>query len=251
MDGVSTQASLVHDMHAQRDAGDMADQLSSIDHRQMDHSKMDQGQMMEPSQIDHSQMDHSSPGNLGMGHGMMMYFHGGYAETILFSFWQIDSVAGLLGSMLGIFLLTMLYEGLKVYREYLLQRALTKGTIIRSQTASRGSRDVPRLGAPREGNGTAPLAGNPEDGEFNGACHPSTSEIVVVKNVLRPHPLSLPHLLQTGLHVVQLVISYFLMLIFMTYNVWLCVAVALGAGAGYFAFGWRKKTVIDVNECCQ
>ena len=61
---------------------------------------------------------------------------------------------------------------------------------------------------------------------------------------------SLAHLLQTLLHILQIVISYFLMLIFMTYNVWLCIAVALGAGCGYFAFGWKRALIVDINEHC-
>lgn len=58
------------------------------------------------------------------------------------------------------------------------------------------------------------------------------------------------HLVQTFLHVVQVTISYFLMLIFMTYNVWLCLAVALGAGFGYFVFGWKLNKVVDIYEHC-
>ena len=46
---------------------------------------------------------------------------------------------------------------------------------------------------------------------------------------------------------VQIVLSYCLMLIFMTYNVWLCLAVALGAAIGYFMFGWKKTVVVDVG----
>ena len=58
------------------------------------------------------------------------------------------------------------------------------------------------------------------------------------------------HFVQTFLHVVQVTISYFLMLIFMTYNVWLCLAVALGAGFGYFVFGWKLNKVVDIYEHC-
>ena len=38
-------------------------------------------------------MTHTGHGGMtGMDMGMAMYFHGGYTETILFSFWQIDSI---------------------------------------------------------------------------------------------------------------------------------------------------------------
>ena len=60
--------------------------------------------------------------------------------------------------------------------------------------------------------------------------------------------LSWMHTFQTCLHIVQIVLSYFLMLIFMTYNVWLCFAVVLGAAIGYFLFGWKKSVIVDVTE---
>ncbi|ODN06465.1 High affinity copper uptake protein 1 [Orchesella cincta] len=71
-----------------------------------------------------------------------------------------------------------------------------------------------------------------------------------IKNAYKVKVFSAIHGWQTVLHIVQMVISYFLMLIFMTYNVWLCIAVALGAGAGYFCFGWKKSVVVDVTEHC-
>lgn len=49
----------------------------------------------------------------------MMAFHFGYEETILFEQWKIDSVAGLIASVVGIVIMAALYEGLKYYREYL------------------------------------------------------------------------------------------------------------------------------------
>lgn len=62
--------------------------------------------------------------------------------------------------------------------------------------------------------------------------------------------LSLAHAIQTLLHMIQIAVSYFLMLIFMTYNMWLCMAVLLGATAGYFFFSWKRPIVIDFNEHC-
>ena len=48
----------------------------------------------------------------------------------------------------------------------------------------------------------------------------------------------------------QVVVGYFLMLAFMTYNVWLGIAIVLGAAAGYFIFGSKKFVVVDVTEHC-
>ena len=48
----------------------------------------------------------------------------------------------------------------------------------------------------------------------------------------------------------QVTLAYMLMLIFMTYNTWLCLATVLGATVGYFLFGWRKNAVVDVTDHC-
>lgn len=61
---------------------------------------------------------------------------------------------------------------------------------------------------------------------------------------------SCPHFFQTGLHMLQFFISYLLMLVFMTYNVYLCISVLIGAGVGYFLFGWYKSTAVDITEHC-
>lgn len=66
----------------------------------------------------------------------------------------------------------------------------------------------------------------------------------------RQRMLSPAHFLQTLLHVIQVVLSYVLMLVFMTYNGFLCIAVAAGAGAGYFVFSWKKAIVVDITEHC-
>jgi len=58
---------------------------------------------------DHSGMD-------SMDHMMMMYFHTGFKETILFQQWAVDSEWAMIGSCIGIFLMAVLYEGLKYFR---------------------------------------------------------------------------------------------------------------------------------------
>ena len=58
------------------------------------------------------------------------------------------------------------------------------------------------------------------------------------------------HLLQSLLHMIQVTISYSLMMVFMTFNVWLCVAVVLGAGLGYLMFGWKHKHTAESLEHC-
>ncbi|KAK0172625.1 hypothetical protein PV328_005922 [Microctonus aethiopoides] len=95
-------------------------------HHGMDHSTMNHATMDHDSKIGH-QMGHgvdtmTKAGDMcgEGGHGMMMMaFHGGYCETILFETWKTSSIGGLIGSMIGIIIMASLYEGLKYYREYL------------------------------------------------------------------------------------------------------------------------------------
>ncbi|XP_064086428.1 high affinity copper uptake protein 1-like isoform X1 [Macrobrachium nipponense] len=201
-------------------------------HGGMDHSN--HGTMDPMDHSDHGDMDMPMPkmggmhgmhhmgcsGNDSMG-GMSMSFHFGYDEVILFDWWSISDVGGLIGSMIGIFALATLYEGLKYWREDLMRKAIAKQQYV--------------------GNAS------------KGTCGEENKQIQYMEQILMPprvSMLSFPHAMQTLLHMLQMIVSYFLMLIFMTYNVWLCIAVVLGAGLGYFLFGWRKATVVDITEHC-
>ncbi|CAG9818366.1 unnamed protein product [Phaedon cochleariae] len=182
----------------------------------MDHSQhsMHNHQMMmatmDPS--DHTDMNHGN-GSMHMTMIMAMSFFFSHKSTVLFKEWHFTTVGGLIGSMIGIFFMAALYEGLKYFREYLFWK--TYNTLqYRAVTI-------------------------PEKG--------TTSE---EPQVVQPSMLSKMHFIQTFLHMVQMVVSYFLMLIFMTYNTWLCLAVVFGAGVGYFLFGWKKSVVVDVTEHC-
>ncbi|XP_044258999.1 high affinity copper uptake protein 1 isoform X2 [Tribolium madens] len=182
-----------------------------MDHQHMNHD-MDHSM--------HKGMDHSMGHNMGtttmpkhdMSH-MSMAFHTGYNETVLFDQWKFTTIGGLIGSMIGIFFMAALYEGLKYYREYLFWKTYN-ALQYRAVT-------LPEKGVVSEDN-----------------------------QIVQPTMLSGMHFYQTVLHMIQMVLSYFLMLIFMTYNVWLCLAVVIGAGVGYFLFGWKKSVIVDVTEHC-
>ena len=59
------------------------------------------------------------------------------------------------------------------------------------------------------------------------------------------------HLLGTILHLVQMSLAYLLMLVVMTFNTWLCLAVVLGSTLGYFLVGWKRPAgAIDVSDHC-
>jgi len=183
------------------------------------HHAMDSMPAMDDHEGHHSTVDpghggHGDHGTGSMQHMMMMFFHFGNNETVLFESWKFDSVGGLIGSMIGIFFMAALYEGLKYYREYLFWR--TYNAL-----------------------------------QYRAVSFPSEKGVVNEDNqVVQPTMMSWMHFFQTILHILQITLSYFLMLIFMTYNVWLCIAVVFGAAVGYFLFGWKKSVIVDVTEHC-
>lgn len=63
------------------------------------------------------------------------------------------------------------------------------------------------------------------------------------------------HVLQSFLHVIQIGTGYLLMLVAMTFNGWLFLAVCLGFGAGYFLFAKMRYlfgtgNFRESNDCC-
>ena len=58
------------------------------------------------------------------------------------------------------------------------------------------------------------------------------------------------HIGQGLLQVVQVFIGYLLMLAFMTYNAWICIAVLIGAGLGYIAFGGEDEHQEAFGDHC-
>ncbi|XP_058473064.1 high affinity copper uptake protein 1 isoform X1 [Solea solea] len=187
---------------------------------------------------DHGGGDHGGHGGGDSGgHMMMMSFYFGYKNVeLLFSGLLINTPGEMAGACIGVFLLAILYEGLKIGREVLLRR---------SQVNVRYN--------------SMPLPGS--DGTVLMETHKTVGvdgaepilKVRVKSNLSRSNRqrlLSPSHFLQTLLHIIQVVVSYFLMLVFMTYNGYLCIAVAAGAGMGYFLFSWRRAVVVDITEHC-
>ncbi|KAK7488073.1 hypothetical protein BaRGS_00020664 [Batillaria attramentaria] len=141
----------------------------------------------------------------------MMYFHAGSTEYILFKDLCTNSDGAFAGACIAVFVLAILYELLKFWREQLQRQYIFRVAHIM------------REGTPEE------------KGQITSAVY---------------RMMSGPHLLQTILHAVQIFISYCLMLIFMTYNAYLALCVVLGAAFGYFLVGWKRTQITDSNEHC-
>uniref|UniRef100_A0A0N5A1L9 Copper transport protein n=1 Tax=Parastrongyloides trichosuri TaxID=131310 RepID=A0A0N5A1L9_PARTI len=62
---------------------------------------------------------------------------------------------------------------------------------------------------------------------------------------------SIPSLIRTVLFSIQITLSYIIMLVVMTFSIWLGLSIILGTGIGYFIFGNRiheDKNVINRNN---
>lgn len=154
------------------------------------------------------------------GHPMVMYFHSSLEAKILFKGWETETVAQLVGSCVVVLVLGVIFEAVKYFRSHLLQ----------GEQLARHSETVEVEGP---------------DGKIRIVSRSSYIEKICQKG----------HTVQTLLHVLQFVIGYSLMLVFMTYNVWLCLAVTMGIGVGYFLFGWERVPVplvgdVQKGDCC-
>ncbi|GAB5580034.1 high affinity copper uptake protein 1 [Prionailurus iriomotensis] len=190
---------------------------------------------------------HHSHGGGMDGMMMSMTFYFGFKNVeLLFSGLVINTAGEMAGAFVAVFLLAMFYEGLKIARESLLRKSQVSirynsmpvpgpnGTILMETHKTVGECELCK-------------GGRPENVQISmGGFRASVLGSMVEEQQM----LSFPHLLQTVLHIIQVVISYFLMLIFMTYNGYLCIAVAAGAGTGYFLFSWKKAVVVDITEHC-
>ena len=78
----------------------------------------------------------------------------------------------------------------------------------------------------------------------------NTNRVQTVIRTVETGMLTSLHLSQTALYLVQVALSYLLMLVFMTYNSWLCLATLLGITSGYFVFGWRKNVMVEQSDVC-
>lgn len=196
---------------------------------------------------------------------MMMYFHGGYSEVILFDFWRISTLGGLIGSMIGCFLMGILYEGVKSYREYWMNGAFH--AVSYNQVHSwfiiwlqmfifcfiLGTESKKITNWTRTKCWNSKWRCSQWSGmhfrilKFAWNCNSILQGSV---KVIETKMWSLAHFVLTILHMVQMTLAYFLMLIVMTYNSWLCASVVVGSTVGYFLFGWRKTTIVDVSDHC-
>lgn len=213
-------------------------------HNDMDHShQMDpkmESMHNEHNDMSAAEMDHS----MKMDHMMKMYFHGGYDEVILFKFWQISTIGGLIGSMFACFALAIIYEAIKFYRESVFRKHFRKSPSSDRRSGNRYNSVSPEQSSLEGGGAGDSIEVNREELERD-----HTDDTVSIRTV-ETKMWSKGHIFLTLLQMVQVTLAYMLMLIFMTYNSWLCLATVLGATVGYFLFGWRRTVMLEDNDHC-
>lgn len=167
----------------------------------------------------HEMMNHNSPTKNSMM--MKMYFHFGLGDTILFENCVVNTQVQLMITCFVFLLISVLYEGLRYYRQFVLKKNVK---FYQLATIS-----------------------NQMDNETGDV---ETRDTVNDSEQWKRSNINCLHLYQSLLHVLQVAISYTLMLGFMTFNVWICIAILLGAGLGYYLFFKQKLNCDIITEHC-
>lgn len=170
--------------------------------------------------MDHSGMDHSGMGHGGMDHGdggmhdmcsMSMLFTWDTTNLcIVFRQWHVRSTTSLLFSLLAVVLIAVGYEAIRA-----LSRRYEDTLAKRVQALPSGTVTE-----------TTPMLSGQNQGQADQRAH-------IIKAVL---------------YALQNFYAFMLMLVFMTYNGWVMIAVTLGAFIGYVTFGQKTSATKD-NAC--
>ncbi|KAF1981424.1 Ctr copper transporter [Aulographum hederae CBS 113979] len=175
--------------------------------------------------MDHSKMDHSSMDHSGMDHGgmqhrcnMNMLFTWSTQDLcIVFRSWHIHSTFTLVLSLLGVVALCAGYE---LVRE--LSRRYEAACAKRMEGLHHGNGDV--------------FDGDPSthaENEASSLLYPGSAATEVEQR---------SRIIKGLFYAVQVFYSFFIMLLFMTYNGWIMLAVAVGSFVGYVLFGGGSAT---------
>ncbi|KAI1489264.1 CTR2 short splice variant [Biscogniauxia mediterranea] len=173
---------------------------------------------MDHSHVDHAGMDHGHGGHGDMDHGMpmpmcsmnMLFTWDTTNLCIIFRFWHIRGPASLVFSLLAIVAICAGYE------------ALREGTRRYETWIGQAPDAAPNLDEQVT-----------EDTPFLLAGRSSSREAATISQRAR--------VVKAALYAVQNFYAFMIMLLFMTYNGFVMIAVAVGAGVGYYLFGSHTR----------
>uniref|UniRef100_A0A914CHC6 Copper transport protein n=1 Tax=Acrobeloides nanus TaxID=290746 RepID=A0A914CHC6_9BILA len=160
------------------------------------------------------------------GHQMLMWFHSGYEEVILVDSWRTKSYYDLFISCIIIFMMGALYEGFKWFRLYI-QTYSVKNSAI-SLRISKEYMTTGLIKSTDNGNVYCKCVEKKVEQDSDKGIRSQIGNLI--KSIAR---LRVFH---ASLYGMQLILAYWLMLIVMTYNIWLTAAVILGAVCGNWIF---------------
>ncbi|KAL2136245.1 hypothetical protein VTI74DRAFT_4678 [Chaetomium olivicolor] len=189
---------------------------------------------MDHSGHGHHQMDHSSHG--GMGHGgmggghmcnMNMLFTWDTTNLcIVFRQWHITSNLSLVLSLAAIVAICAGYE------------ALREGIRRYEAVLSKRVETVP-----------LPRSPSPSPRHSGEVSHTERTPFISLgAGQSRGHVARRAHVTKAMLYGIQNFYAFMIMLIFMTYNGWVMIAVSVGAGLGYLVFG--GSTPVTKETAC-
>ena len=159
---------------------------------------------------------------------MKRYFHFGNCQRFLFKTWTIVNEGDLVGAMCAIYILGILYEGLKSLRNFLIYCSYSD-----QEKSSKNESATPM----EETESFQQRSYSSNDDE---PLQPSKSSNKVKRTLI----ILLMHFVQALLHLLQIGYGYILMFAAMTFNGWLFLSVCFGAGTGYLIFAktkWLKQ----------
>ncbi|KAK9722587.1 copper transpport protein [Basidiobolus ranarum] len=137
---------------------------------------------------------------------------------VVFNWWRVNSIPTLIVSIILVFALSASYEMLRDYTRTFEQRILLK-----HQTTATNDED-------------------PESPDSN-------ESLLNAGNYKYIWLTPKEKLLRVFLYSIQVFLSFFLMLIFMTYNGYLIIAVVIGASTGFYIFGGDRLSAAKSLAC--
>jgi len=201
--------------NASRDLVDEKRQVTPTSQPHMNH--MNHGSM---DHSGHASMDHANHGGDHGSHSMATYFYIGYDDVqMVLKNWIVDDLPSLLGTCLVLVAIVLVAEWLRLWRENF-QFAMIQKLQSRSSSVA-SNRDE-------------------SDAMFNTSKYATEPTTRPIAQSWRAGLTNRDHIILALTYTLQQTISLVLMLVFMTFNLYLCAAVVLGHGLGYYFFAWRR-----------
>ncbi|KAF5402716.1 High affinity copper uptake protein 1 [Paragonimus heterotremus] len=188
---------------------------------------------------------HKASNVMSMMH-MKMYFNTDLPFILLFGPWEIDNIGKLIGAFIGVLLLAALYEACSAFREKLLLKAACRNQCppVMEDVNSAALAGPSCPSCPASSNDTTKSLVD----SGGGGARLRLMSTLQFRRIGRFFDGL--HVLQTLLHLIQMFIGYMLMLIVMTYNVYMLIAVMAGFTVGYLIFARRRPLLLRSPTCC-